>query len=116
MQLSLFKHQWEAFCEITPPREQLRILAARAGHFSLIINIHGEYITTAPWDVNHPNKGLPDWFFRGGFYFFEVNLHKDTIEWVPDVGPAPCWFGKFSQFDTLQALVINWKEWVKRTY
>jgi hypothetical protein len=71
------------------------------------------------------NAGLPDWFFETtvltneteSFYDnFECDLSKDTVEWIPAIGPAPCWEGKISDYETFDDLYAAFYKWLGETY
>ncbi len=65
----------------------------------------GEHVADVPYLNDDPagNQGLPDWFFgydaatdsyaEDGMPYDNILVHPHgSAEWVPGMGPAPCWY------------------------
>lgn len=83
--------------------------------FHRIFSPLGEYITDVPW-VDNEDGGLPQWFFELNLIAIEVDIEKDTVEWIPAIGPAPCWKDKFSRFSNNAELFKTFEVWAKEMY
>lgn len=83
--------------------------------FHRVLNAEGAFVADVPWQ-DDDNGGLPEWFFDGEYIAFEVTLATDTVEWVPAVGPAPVWKGKFSEYATNTAMMTAFKAWAAAVY
>jgi hypothetical protein len=83
--------------------------------FHLVMTGGGDLIAVVPWR-DDPNHGLPDWFFDNAYVDMTVDLEKDTIEWVPECGPAPCWEAPVSSFASTKAMFDAWHAWARKMY
>ena len=80
-----------------------------------IFDFQGKFVTTLPW-IDDENEGLPDWYFNGDFMTITVDTVADKVEFVPAMGPAPCWEDQASKYPTNEALFAGFAAWHERTY
>lgn len=80
----------------------------------LIYGSTGALTAEVPFVSTDPDTGLPAWFFEGEFVNFEVDREADKVEWIPAMGPAPCWKAKFSE--VAGDLFNEWNRWAKEVY
>jgi hypothetical protein len=98
--------------------QKLRDLVGETNRFHLVYLVRGDnfmFITTIPW-ADDGNHGLPNWIFDDNFFTVEVNIKQDTVEWVPAMGPAPCWEDKFSKFNDAEELFKALRKWGEENY
>lgn len=73
-----------------------------------------KFVEEIPYIANDPNHGLPLSFFDGHLLTFIVDEEADTVEWVPECGPAPCWEVKYSKVK--HDLWGEWDKWAAENY
>jgi len=104
-------------------REVIQDLCKQARKFHHIFNGFGTHMLDLPW-ADDDNGGLPEWYFtehcnfdnKNDWVSILVDLEKDTVEWIPACGPAPCWEAKYSTFANTDELWASFLKWNKANY
>lgn len=72
------------------------------------------FVASVPEQKDDPNSGLPMWYFEGKFFHLEVDAAADTVQWWPEMGPAPHWTAKWSEVEADPVTPL--KAWMGETY
>ena len=79
-----------------------------------IFDIDGNFKEEVTYDADCGNHGLPDSYFLSRNIAIYVDDDKDLVEWVPEMGPAPIWKDKLSNFEDNAALFSALLAWAER--
>lgn len=74
------------------------------------------FIKDIDYDKDDPDHGIPSEYFEDGYAHVYLDTHSGSAEWVPAVGPAPCWVKEDGANMDRMAMVRELMAWFEKTY